>query len=94
MAWKVEFSRDSLRFLEKQTSEVQESVKSSLLALLDSLNKNVVPFHLVDIRRLRRKREGFLTLRTGGVRIIFKLQIDTKTLRIYAIGYRGDVYKK
>jgi mRNA-degrading endonuclease RelE of RelBE toxin-antitoxin system len=94
MAWKIEFSRDSLRFLGRQTSDVQESVRSSLLALLDSLNKNIVPSHLVDIERLKGRRDGFLRLRTGGVRIILKLQTDTKTLRIYALGYREDVYKK
>lgn len=47
----------------------------------------------MDIRQLHGKAKGFMRLRIGKIRIIFKINIESKILRIHAVDYRGDVYK-
>ena len=38
--------------------------------------------------------QGFYRLRVGKNRIIFKVDFDLKGITIFAIGARGDIYKK
>jgi len=38
--------------------------------------------------------EGFYRLRVGRVRLIFTVDIASNDVEVYAIGNRGDVYKK
>lgn len=93
MAWTIEFKRESLKFISKQEKGIQERVRISLNKLLDSLDNGVLPFGEMDIKQLHGKAKGFMRLRIGKIRIIFKLNTELKILRIHTIDYRGDVYK-
>lgn len=93
MAWKVEFKKDTLKFLSRQNQDIQEQIRHSINTLLDYLNKNIIPFHILDIKRLKGKREGFIRLRRGRIRIVLKLDTSLQIVRVYAIDYRGDIYK-
>ncbi len=92
MAWKVEFKKETFRFLTRQDKETQERIRSSLKLLLEYLGKGIFPFREMDIRRLKGKRKGFMRLRIGKVRVILKIDVENKTIRIYTIDYRGNVY--
>jgi mRNA interferase RelE/StbE len=37
--------------------------------------------------------EGFYRLRSGKIRIMFKVDLTSGDIEIYTIGFRGDVYK-
>ncbi len=47
----------------------------------------------MDIKKLRGQRKDFLRLRIGDMRILFKIDTANHEVRIYALDYRGSVYK-
>jgi len=92
MAWKVEFKKETLRFLARQNTDIQERIRKSLNLFLDYLEKGIFPFREMDIRRLKGKRKGFMRLRVGKMRIILRIDVESRVIKVYAIDYRGDVY--
>ena len=62
------------------------------LRFLEEL-QGVLPYRRLDIRRLRGEWECFLRLRVGDIRVIFRLDFDTKTVYIYHIRRRRSAYK-
>ncbi|MCI4625268.1 MAG: hypothetical protein L3V56_04825 [Candidatus Magnetoovum sp. WYHC-5] len=93
MAWTLECKRDVLKFLGKQDNVIQYTIRSLLNLLLDNLKSGIVPFNIMDIKNLKGKMNGFMRLRVGNIRIIFKIDIELSKVKVYAINYRGDVYK-
>jgi mRNA interferase RelE/StbE len=43
---------------------------------------------------MRGEWEGFYRLRIGKIRLIFAVNLAAGDIEIYAIGSRGDIYKK
>jgi len=68
---------------------VEEKIKE----LVEALREGILPYRRLDIRRLRGEWKGFLRLRVGDIRIIFKLDFETKTVYIYHIHGRKSAYK-
>jgi len=71
MAWKTEFRKEVLKFLESLPSEQKNQIKEKINEFLDSLEgqKRVN----LDIKKLRGDWEGFMRLRIGEIRVIFKI---------------------
>jgi mRNA interferase RelE/StbE len=93
VAWKISFKKETFKFLSKQDTDTQERIRTSLNSLLDYLERGIFPFNEMDIRKLKGQRKDFLRLRAGKIRIILKADTHDKEIRVYAIDYRGDVYK-
>ncbi len=93
MAWTIEFKGKFSKFISKQEKDTQERVRISLNKLLDYLNSGVLPFDEMDIKQLHGKAKGFMRLRIGKIRIIFKINIELKILGIHAVDYRGGIYR-
>lgn len=93
MAWAIKFKKETFKFLVKQDFDTQARIKSSLNLLLSRLDEGVFPFNEMDIRKLKGKRKGFMRLRTGKIRIIFKIDISIQEIKVFAIDYRGGIYK-
>ncbi len=93
MAWTIAFKKDVFKFLDKQDGKVQERIKESLRTLLACLNKGTMPQSEIDIKRLKGKRKGFMRMRIGKIRLLFKIETSLQKVTIYAINYRGDAYK-
>jgi mRNA interferase RelE/StbE len=91
MAWKTEFRKEVLKFLESLPSEQKNQIKEKINEFLDSLEgqKRVN----LDIKKLRGDWEGFMRLRIGKIRVIFKIYKDEKIVFFYEADFRGDVYK-
>ena len=55
----------------------------------------MLPYRGPDIRGLRGEWEVFLRLRIGRIRVVFRLDFDTRTVTVYIhnIHYRGSAYK-
>jgi len=88
MKWKIEYSRDALKFIKKQNihEEVQEEIKKFLMRLKgENIN--------IDVKKLIGDWEGYYRLKKGKIRIIFSLNKNEKSLFIEKIDFRGDVYK-
>ncbi len=93
MAWSIAFKKNVPKFLAKQDGNVQERIKESLISLLACLNKGTMPQSEADIKRLKGKRKGFMRMRIGKIRVLFKMETTLQEITIYAISYRGDAYK-
>ncbi|KJR42561.1 plasmid stabilization system [Candidatus Magnetoovum chiemensis] len=93
MAWQIEIKPKAFKFFETQDNITQNRLKQTLSTLIDYLDAGIMPFKEMDIKRLSGEKEGFMRLRVGTIRLIFKLDINYRTLKIYAAGYRGDIYK-
>ena len=88
MKWRVDYSRGSEIFLEKQN--IREEVREELRRFLIRLKGENVN---VDVKKLTGDWTGYYRLRKGEIRIIFSLNKSEKSLYVEKIDYRGDVYK-
>lgn len=88
MKWRIDYSRDAKKFIEKQNihTEVREELKKFLMKMKGE-NVNI------DIKKLGGEWEGYYRLRKGKLRIIFEPNKTDKILFIERIDFRGDVYK-
>ncbi len=89
---KIKFSKDAIKQFEKLESEVQKRIKDKIRILYTYLAKeNIIPFSILDIKKLKGEWKGFYRLRVGKFRIIFKLEKDV--MYIYDIIKREKAYK-
>ena len=93
MEWRIRIHRRANRFLESLSEDGRRSVEEKLRELVDSLERGVLPYQRLDIRRLKGEWESFLRLRVGDIRIIFRIGFESKIIYIYHIHYRESVYK-
>ena len=84
----VKYSRDAIRFLEKQTKESVKRIRAGVTKL--ALNPPEG-----DIVSLKGYSDGRSRLRIGSWRIIYRHMMEGKTEKILIIdiGNRGDIYK-
>ena len=84
MTWKVKYRKQAFSFLKE--NHLFEIVRDKIVSYIRG--------EKVDIKKLRGNWNGFLRLRIGKIRVIFKLDIENKVVEIYKAGMRGEVYKK
>jgi mRNA interferase RelE/StbE len=90
----IKFRKNAVKFLDKAHPDDVERIREKLKQLLTSIeDQGVIPFTDLDIKKMKGDWDGFYRLRLGQIRIIFTLHQDSSCLEVYAIGYRGDVYK-
>jgi len=84
----IEYSRDALKFLDKQTKNNVERIREAIAKLTKNPPEG-------DIAPLQGYSDGRKRLRIGSWRIIFKYtkEKQLEILLIIDIGNRGDVYK-
>ncbi|AAB90153.1 type II toxin-antitoxin system RelE family toxin [Archaeoglobus fulgidus] len=92
MAWKVRYHKKAIKFLEKLDEGKRSILLSKIQELVNSLESGVLPIQRMDIKRLKGVWDGFLRLRVGEVRIIFKINVEDETIFIYSIHFREKVY--
>jgi len=88
MKWSVEYSKRANDFIEKQgiRDKVRDSIKGFILAITGS-NVNV------DAKKLKGDWEGYYRIRKGKIRIILKIESESKTVFVDIVDFRGNVYK-
>jgi mRNA interferase RelE/StbE len=89
--WEYEFSKDSIKALERLDSETVSLLKNKVKSIgswLDGGDR----LH-ADIKKLKGKWEGFYRLRVREIRVIFTFDNRSKTIKVCEIGFRGDIYK-
>ena len=88
MKWRIDYSRDAEKFIEKQniSGDVKEELKKFLMKIKGE-NVNI------DLKKLSGGWEGYYRLRKGRLRIIFELNKIENVLFVDRIDFRGDVYK-
>lgn len=91
---KVKLHSRAIKFLEKLDAKDRERLRLKLKSLTKSIEmQGVMPFKELDIKRLEGDWKGFLRMRTGKIRTIFRIDKEEDVLLVYEIDYRGDVYK-
>ena len=86
--WRVEFSKSSLKALER----LGKRASTRILAALEELGGQENPLRHKDVRPLEGKLKGFHRLRVGEYRIIFELDLENKRLGLLALVPRGKGY--
>jgi len=86
--WKVELSKNSLKYLKKSDKKTSQRLLSSLEALEASEH----PLSHKDVRPLVGKLRGFYRLRVGEFRLIFELDNTNKRIGVLLIIPRGNAY--
>ena len=89
MKWRIDFSKDSLKFLKKNNLQDNFIIEKIKIALRKFQGEDVN----IDIKRLRGEWEGFYRIRIGKLRIISEFQFDIYRVYIEEIDWRGGVYK-
>ena len=84
MIWKFKYRKQAFSFLKE--NDFVEIVRNKIISFIRG--------EKVDIKKLKGNWEGFLRLRVGKIRVIFKLDVENKVVEIYKAGLRGKVYKK
>jgi mRNA interferase RelE/StbE len=91
---KVKSHNRAIKFLEKLDEKDKERIRLKLKSLMNSIEmKGVLPFKELDIKKFEGDWKGFLRMRTGRIRTIFRIDQEEDVLFVYEIDYRGDVYK-
>ena len=91
---KIKFSDASLKFLDLITEKEKGRVKEKIKLLAKHISEfNILPYKEMDIKKLSGVWDGFLRLRVGKIRIIFKYFNIDNELMIYGIDFRGNIYK-
>ncbi|MEM4945850.1 MAG: type II toxin-antitoxin system RelE/ParE family toxin [Archaeoglobaceae archaeon] len=92
MEWKLIYHRNAIKFLKKLEKEKREHILDKLYELLNSMEKGILPIRTMDIKRLKGKWKGFFRLRVGELRIIFRIDVESKKILIYNIHFREKSY--
>ena len=89
----IKFSKNAIKFLEKLIERDKEKIRLKIKLLATSIEEGILPFRKMDIKKLEGNWKGFMRLRIGKLRVIFRIDKDTDEIYIYEIDFRGDVYK-
>ena len=90
----VKFHKQAIKFLQKANPEDVAKIQGQLSQLLIAVEEQgIIPFTVLDIKKMKGEWEGFYRLRVGKIRVIFTVSLDSAHVEIYTIGARGDVYK-
>lgn len=91
---RVRFHNRAVKFLEKLDEKEKERVRLKLKSLVSAIEaQGIIPFKELDVKKLEGEWKGFLRMRIGRVRVIFRIEKQDDVLLVYEIDYRGDVYK-
>jgi mRNA interferase RelE/StbE len=91
---RVRFHQRAVKFLEKLDEKEKERVRLKVKSLVSAIEtQGIIPFKELDVKRLEGEWKGFLRMRIGRVRVIFRIEKRDDVLLVYEIDYRGDVYK-
>ncbi|MGO9021147.1 MAG: type II toxin-antitoxin system RelE family toxin [Syntrophobacteraceae bacterium] len=91
---RVKFHNRTVKFLDKLDEKDRERIRLKLKSLVGTIEEQgIIPFKELDVKRLEGEWRGFLRMRLGKMRIIFRIDKEDDVLLVYEIDYRGDVYK-
>jgi len=83
--YELVFSRESVKSLERATPQMRRRITRALERMGADPLKG---------KRLRGELEGLFSLRIGGLRAVYEVDVEKKAVVVHAIGPRGDIYKK
>ena len=91
MEWKLKLHRKALKGFNSLDVGRKRLVKEKLMELLERFEEGR-PLLGLDVKKLKGEWEGFLRLRVGDVRVIFKVNFEERTIYVYNIHKRKGAY--
>ncbi len=88
MSWTVEYSKRADNFIGEQG--VEEEIRDALrdfVRKLTGLNVNI------SVKKLKGDWAGHYRIRKGKIRVIFRVNTESKILFVDVVDFRGNVYK-
>lgn len=82
MKYRIEFEKKAVKFISKQPNPQKERLFKAIYKLPK----------FGDIKVMQGE-SGFFRLRVGDYRVIYTVNDNILTIRIVAVGNRGDIYK-
>lgn len=89
MNWRIDFSKDALKFL-GQNNFREDFVIDKIKFALRKFNGEDVN---INIKKLKGEWEGFYRIRSGRLRIIVEFHFESYRAYIDKIDWRGNSYK-
>ena len=88
MKWTVEYSKRANVFIEEHgiRNKVRDLIRNFILRITGSNIK-------IDARKLKGKWEGYYRIRKGRIRIILRVDSESKIVFVDMVDFRGSVYK-
>ena len=88
MKWTVRYSKQTSKFLEKNSidsldSDIRKAIKK--VVIMENTN--------INIKKNESEWKGFYRIRQGDLRIIIRFEAEKKIVFVHRIGWRGNVYK-
>lgn len=91
---KINFSNNSLKFLDKINDKDKDKIRLRIKELLKEIESSgIIPFAKLNIKKLEGNWKGFFRMRSGKIRIIFNIDRNAGEINIYEIDFRGNVYR-
>ena len=76
---------------EKFYRNADDNLRKRINRAVDSISQN--PYYNIHIKKLQGELSHMYRYRTGGIRILYEIHEDIKTVRIKTIEARGNAYK-
>jgi mRNA interferase RelE/StbE len=90
----MKFSKQAIKFLESLEHIKRERIRTKIKKLAFTIiEEGMIPFRELQIKTLEGEWKGFMRMRAGKIRIIFRIDKEQDEILIYEIDYRGDAYK-
>ena len=89
MSWRIDFSKDAIRFLDKNNLEEDIVIDEIKFILRKFQGENLN----LNIKKLHGKWKDFYRIRSGKMRIILTFQFEIHQVYIDKIDWRGSAYK-
>ncbi|MBI4781929.1 MAG: type II toxin-antitoxin system RelE/ParE family toxin [Oscillatoriophycideae cyanobacterium NC_groundwater_1537_Pr4_S-0.65um_50_18] len=87
-------SKEAVKFLGKLSAKEAEKLREKLAALLEAIEtEGIIPFNELDIKSLKGEWKGFLRMRVGKARIVFRIDAEADRLQVHDIDFRGNIYR-
>ena len=91
---KIRFSKQSLKFLENLGDKKHETVRLKLKQLSISVaERGIIPYKELHIKNLVGDWKGFMRMRIGDIRVIFRIVSASEEIFIYEMDFRGSAYQ-
>ncbi len=94
MNWSVKLHRKARKFLLRLNERDRRRIKEALEELANALDRGVIPFTSLDVRKLKGKWEGYFRLRVGDFRAIFRVDVEGKIVFVFDIHRRKSAYRR
>ena len=89
----IKLHRKARKFLSRLNERDRRRIKEALEELAYAIERGVIPFTSLDVRKLKGRWEGYFRLRIGDFRVIFAIDDETGAILVFNIHRRESAYR-